>query len=122
MTTDTTCRVYICSPYRGDIQGNTDFTRAMCRRAYQNGYEPIAPHLYYPQWLDDENPAERQYGMNRGLELIAMCDELWVCGETVSSGMRAEIDRAKELGVKIMEVIQACSKLYGATITFLPMK
>jgi len=43
-------RVYICSPYSGNTQSNTVKARLYCRLAYDQGFVPIAPHLYYPQF------------------------------------------------------------------------
>lgn len=86
-------KVYICSPLKGDIQGNIERARKYCREALLNdGCIPIAPHTYFTQFLDDTNAIERTIGMECGIELLDMCDELWVFGDTISEGMRAEID------------------------------
>lgn len=97
-------RVYICSPYRGDTVRNIEYARRMCRRAFECGLEPVAPHLYYPQWLDDDEPEERAYGMRRGLELMAGCREVWVCGAVITEGMRAEMEEAVRLGITDIRV------------------
>ena len=55
--------VYICSPYAGDIAGNVDAARRYSRFAVDKGYIPIAPHLLYPQFLDDADPDERELGI-----------------------------------------------------------
>ena len=52
--------VYICSPYAGDIAGNVDAARRYSRFAVDKGYIPIAPHLLFPQFLDDADPDERE--------------------------------------------------------------
>lgn len=90
-------KVYICSPLKGDIQGNIEKARKYCRDALLNdGCIPIAPHAYFTQFLDDTNAIERVIGMECGIELLDMCDELWVFGSTISEGMRAEIDYFEE--------------------------
>lgn len=48
--------VYICSPYTGDIKANVENARRYCRFAADTGYIPMAPHLLFPQFLDDANP------------------------------------------------------------------
>ena len=48
--------VYICSPFAGDIENNTAAARRYSRFAVEAGYIPIAPHLLFPQFLDDSNP------------------------------------------------------------------
>ena len=39
-----------------------------------------------------------------GLRLLAFCDELWVCGDKITDGMRTEIAEAERLGIRIVEV------------------
>lgn len=51
--------VYICSPYSGTITKNVKRARKLCRFALDIGAIPLAPHLLYPQFVDDENPEER---------------------------------------------------------------
>lgn len=93
--------VYIASPYAGDVAGNTKFAIECCRHAIKRGQTPIAPHLLYPQMLDDEVPEERTLALMLGRNLLAVCDELWVCGERISSGMAAEIEHAQSLDIPI---------------------
>lgn len=83
--------IYIASPYAGDIEKNVAFARRACRYAIHQGYIPIAVHLLYPQMLDDSDPAERERGLRLGQQLLRRCDELWVCGDRISSGMAREI-------------------------------
>lgn len=96
-------KVYICSPYRGNIEANTANARAYCREAIMRGYNPIAPHLYYPQFLNEDAPIERQFGLFCGLYLLRECHEMWVYGDPreATEGMRAEINEAAGLGIEI---------------------
>ncbi len=87
--------VYICSPYAGDIEKNVDAARRYCRFAVDSGYLPIAPHLLFPQFLNDSDPAERRLGLSFGDALMRKCSEVWVFGERISNGMAAEIKRAR---------------------------
>ena len=98
--------VYICSPCRGDYEKNKMETACICRIVMNHDPDviPIAPHLYFPQFLDDTDPSERSLGMEAGLELLDMCDELWVYGlKNPSEGMRAEIDYALKKGIKLRD-------------------
>jgi hypothetical protein len=70
--------IYICSPYRGDTESNAAKARGYCRFACRHEVVPIAPHLIYPQFLDDDIPEEREEGICLGMELLKRCDELWV--------------------------------------------
>ena len=55
--------VYICSPYAGDIETNVEAARRYSRFAVDTGYLPIAPHLLFPQFMDDDNPEERELAL-----------------------------------------------------------
>ena len=87
--------VYICSPFSGDVDSNIMAAQRYSRFAVDKGYIPIAPHLLFPQFLDDNDPKERQLGLFFGNALMSKCAEVWVFGSTISAGMDAEIKRAK---------------------------
>ena len=90
--------VYICSPFSGDVKENKKKARTYSRFAVKKGYLPITPHLLFPQFLDDENPDEREIGLHMGLVLMTKCVEVWVFGEKNSEGMKREIQKAKWRG------------------------
>ena len=48
--------VYICSPYAGNTVRNILAAQKYCRYAVEQGYLPFAAHLFFPQFLNDENP------------------------------------------------------------------
>ena len=93
--------VYICSPYAGNIEMNVANARRYSRFAVQQGYIPIAPHLLFTQFLDDKDTTERNLGMFFGNVIMSKCAEVWVFGSTISTGMSAEIERAKRKGYTI---------------------
>ncbi len=93
--------VYICSPYSGDIEGNTIKAQAHCRFAVDSGYIPIAMHLLLPQFMDDDNPKERDLALFMDLVVMGKCREVWVFGDVISEGMAIEIAKAKQRGQKI---------------------
>lgn len=73
---------------------------------------PIAPHVYCTQFLNDMNPDERAVGMEMGIALLDMCDELWAYGmENPSEGMQREIEYATEHGITIRDA----AEIYKAT-------
>lgn len=96
--------VYIASPYAGDVEGNVAFAKAACRYAAVKGYTPVAVHLMYPQFLDDRVPKEREAGLKMGRRVLAACEEIWLCGERMSAGMKVEEAEAKRLGIPIRKV------------------
>ena len=89
---------------QGDVEGNVEFTKAACRYAAAQGYTPVAVHLIYPQFLDDQVPEEREAGLKMGRRALAACEEIWLCGERMSAGMKAEEAEAKRLGIPIRKV------------------
>lgn len=98
--------IYICSPCRGDYEKNISKALGYCRVVMKNYPDviPIAPHVYFTQFLDDTKPNERSLGMEAGLALLDMCDEIWVYGlNNPSEGMQAEIDYALKNGIKIRD-------------------
>ncbi len=102
--------VYICSPYAGDIEANTAAARRYSRFAVDKGYIPIAPHLLFPQFLDDADPKERQLGLFFGNALMSKCSEVWVFGNHISAGMEAEINRAKWKNYRLRYFTEECQE------------
>lgn len=94
-------KVYIVSRYAGDVENNVASAIRYCRFTINKKKMPIATHLLYPQIVDDNNPDEREIGTMYGLALLALCDEVWCFGETLSPGMEQEIKEAKRLGKPI---------------------
>lgn len=96
-------KIFVCSPLSGDnMEENIEKAKEHCKGISLMGYLPIAPHLYFTQFLNDDNEAERRLGMDLGLRLLAECDEIWVYNEDgISAGMNEEIEMAKRLNIPI---------------------
>ncbi len=90
---------YVCSPFAGEVKNNTRKAKAYSRRLYELGYLPIAPHLLFPQFMDDSIPAERKDAMDMAKDILRRCRVLVVCGKEISDGMMEEIALAKHLGI-----------------------
>lgn len=96
-------KVYICSLYHGDTETNVENARKYCRAAVELGCLPIAPHLLFPQFMDDDNPAERQAAIKMGIDLISVCAEIWVFGlDHPTEGMSMEIQRANSRNIPVL--------------------
>ncbi len=93
--------VYICSPYSGDTEKNIENARKYSRFAVDCHYLPITPHIYFTQFMNDNIPEERETAIFMNLVLMSKCEQLWVFGDNLSTGMKAEIDRAKKKHMKI---------------------
>ena len=93
--------VYICSPYAGNVEQNVNMARVYSRFAVKNTCIPLAPHLLYPQFMDDGSPAERELALFMGLVLRTKCEQVWVFGGVISAGMAAEIAKAEKKKIPV---------------------
>lgn len=91
--------VYVCSPYAGDIDKNTANARIYSRFAVAKNTIPLAPHLLLPQYISEEH--ERGLAMFMNKVFLGKCDELWVFGSSISSGMSEEIELAGKMRKRI---------------------
>lgn len=103
--------VYICSPYRGDPEGNAEKARRYCRFAVESGAIPVAPHLFFPQFMKEET--ERELAMQMDMVLLAHCRQVWVFGSFLSEGMGAEIAQAKRKKMKIRYFTEEMKEVKG---------
>lgn len=89
------------SPYAGDVERNVAFCEAVCRYACMQGYAPMASHLLYTRFLDDNVPDERTHGIDAGLAWAKHAEEAWFClraGDEMSRGMRYALERHRHEG------------------------
>lgn len=96
--------VILESPYAGDVDSNIAYARECVRDCLQRGEAPIASHLLYtqPGILDDNEPAERAWGIVAGLSWLKHADAAVVYTDRgMSSGMRQGIAAAREAGVPV---------------------
>ena len=112
--------VYICSPYAGEPERNTRLAREYCRFAVTRNCIPIAPHLLFPQFMEDSDPEQRRLGLFFGLVLQSKCKEMWVFGQAapgnlsapvnITKGMAVELEKARERGLPIRYFLGAPEK------------
>ncbi|MDO4306946.1 MAG: DUF4406 domain-containing protein [Eubacteriales bacterium] len=93
--------VYICSPFAGDVENNVNMARVYSRFAVRNACIPLAPHLLFPQFMDDSVSAERSIALFMGMVLLGKCDQIWVFGRNISAGMAAGIEKAEKKNMLI---------------------
>ena len=95
-------KIFVSSPLAGDYENNIKNAQKYCREVLLQGYMPLAPHVYYTNFLEENNEVERQLGMDMGLRWLAECDEIWVFNQNgISKGMQVEIDMATKLNIPI---------------------
>ena len=100
---------YICSPYRDNPRVNVMRARQYCKFAVSKGRIPIAPHLYFPQFMSEEMERERVMQMN--FELLKLCGEVWVFGDKITEGMAEEIAHAERLRKNIRYFTTKCEEV-----------
>ncbi|MGV9189604.1 DUF7768 domain-containing protein [Arcanobacterium canis] len=91
--------VYICSLYSGDTEANVVLARQFCAFPVSAGKIPFAPHLHYPQFMDDTDLDQRELAMFMSRVMLAKCEALWVYVGRVSPSMRLEVVWVFFLGV-----------------------
>ncbi len=95
-------RVFICSEYQG-LETNLSRARVFCEYASKRKYAVFAPHMFYPQFLDEFDPKDRATGLESGCSWLNVAHEMWVFVRNgkLSDGMSLEIGRALIYKVKI---------------------
>lgn len=96
-------RVIVESPFAGkteeDTERNIKYARACLHDCLMRGESPFASHLLYTQLgvLDDNNPEERELGIQAGFIWGECADATVVYTDLgISDGMRKGIKEAKE--------------------------
>ena len=109
---------YICSPYAGDIEQNVQNARRYCAFALTQKALPIAPHLLFPQFLGteavchaEETEETRELALHMGLILLCHCREVWYFGDTVSEGMKMELNRARRRNMVVRHFTDDCTEV-----------
>lgn len=96
-------KIYICSPLRGNIEDNINKAKEYCKFVVAKMKAmPVCPHIYFTQFLDDNNELEREIGMDFGLRLLSECDRVMVFDNNgISEGMKKEIELANRLNIPV---------------------
>ena len=63
-------KIYICSPYRDNPEYNTKVALRAAEAVTMINCMPIVPHIYFTQFLDENNQDQRNFGINCGIELL----------------------------------------------------
>ena len=102
--------VYICSPYRADtkeqLKKHIKYAKKLSKKWVLKGYSVITPHLYYTNFLDDNDPKQRDMGLASARDLILKCDFVVVgLKYGMSDGMGAELNFANNHNIPTYIVI-----------------
>ncbi|CAI3254757.1 hypothetical protein CIRMBP1271_02095 [Enterococcus cecorum] len=97
--------IYVCSPYSGQVELNVAKASNYSKYVVDAGHTPIAPHLLFPQFLNDDIPEERNRAIQMNMEILKKCDQLWVFGKIFSEGMKEEINFASQYMIPIQYIV-----------------
>lgn len=111
-------KVYIISRYSAktwhERRFNKEVTKYYCRRIAEAGKRPVAPHLFYTQFMDDDDPEARRLGLDFSIKDLDECDSflLVIVDGFISSGMRGEIEHVTRTGKlgRLMAISKAQAK------------
>ena len=95
--------VFIAHPITGNIEENIKDILKICKKVHTSDIIPIAPYLVAFQYLDNEIKDDKEKGVqaNKVFFKRKIIDELWLCGDKISKGMREEIRLSKENNIPI---------------------
>jgi hypothetical protein len=98
--------VYIAHRLRGadlaEFTANVADAARYCAVAARAGIAPIAPYIALDMGgaFHDDSPHDRNLGLAIDLLCIDRCDEIWLCGDTISRGMGIELEHARTIHLK----------------------
>lgn len=95
--------VMIESPFSAatleEKNNNLAYARAAVQDSLQRGESPLAPHLWFTEWLDDNDKAEREHGFACLESWMAKCDRVAVYTDRgLTRGIQFGIGLAFQLG------------------------
>lgn len=96
--------VILESPFAGDVEANVQYARECVHDSLSRGEAPIASHLLYtqPGVLDDNDPKERQWGIDAGLAWKSVAHGSVVYTDLgISRGMEYGIAAAEKAGIPV---------------------
>ena len=93
---------YVCSPCAGNITKNTAKAKEYSRIVYEHGYTPIASHLLFSQFINDNIPEERSEVIRMNQVLIRKSRIMFVCGDEITDDMKSEMLYAKRIGLTVV--------------------
>lgn len=97
-------RVFVVSPYRGDVEKNRRYAFLCVRDCIQRGESPFAGHLFYTLFLDDNVASDRAAGMSAGQDWLLKSDVVAAYMDLgASSGMIEDMAFAKKHKIRVEE-------------------
>lgn len=96
--------IYVCAPFSGEVLKNINNAIKYAEHVFNSNEIPVTPHLLFP-FLDER--VHREVALEMDMKILKACDELWVFGDVVTSGMKKEIELAskEEIRIRFKELV-----------------
>lgn len=92
-------RVVLESPFAGERTLNIAYAFDCMLDCHKRGETPLASHLLYPQYLNDDLPEQRKLGIDAGLAWLPVCDlQAFYTDRGWSLGMIDALRRGRLIG------------------------
>ena len=89
----------------GGLQEHCEYSVKYCKWVIQEGHVPVASNVMLHGLLSDDCPFQRKQGLNVGLALTEIADEVWVFGDKITRGMAGVIARAGKNGIPVVSFL-----------------
>ncbi len=103
--------VYLAHPFTGSPPENIERVTRIAKRiiSYSHRenispfYAPVVPHLLLSVYSEESNPGIRHITEELSLALVRASDELWIVSDTISDGMKLEIEAARATDIRVRD-------------------
>ena len=93
----------LAAPTQQEMGLNRRRAARWCAWAARQGFAPVATWIVLSQELS-ETQENRELGLTVDCATVERCDEIWLVGGRVSSGMKRESDHAATHGVFVRDL------------------
>lgn len=101
--------VIVESPFSGDMEANRKYAIRACIDCLNRREVPYASHLFFPQFLNELAPEQRELGLTAGYALWKAATKIvFYCDLGKSNGMLRAIDRAVRMRIPCEERFLDC--------------
>jgi hypothetical protein len=93
--------IFVCSPFGGMVH-NMRRAAQHCKTVYEAGGIPYAPHLIFPQFMD-EDKEHRTAALEMNKQMLEKCDAIYIAhDDIVTAGMDVEISYADSVDLPMI--------------------
>ena len=101
MNAETWPVVIVESPFAGDMEANRKYALRACIDCMRRHEVPYASHLFFPQFLDELEPKEREQGLTAGYAFWRVATKIvFYVDHGMSPSMKQADARAARIGMK----------------------